>query len=297
MPLLGAVEVGGTHVRCAVSSSWVDVTARVVDLATRDPEETVRAIAQALAHLAEGRTLDAVGVATFGPLLADGTIASTTPKVAWRGVDWPRALSEVLGSLPLGLDTDTDAAVLAEVRVGRHVGEPVVVYVTVGTGVGGGIAVDGQVLHGRLHPELGHQRVPRLPDDQTPSTCPSHADCVEGLASGAAIARRAGVPGDQLHPDHPALVTAATYLGTLCANLLTTVSPTTLVLGGGVLQASGLLAAVRRSTAASLAGYLPDTDALALESILVAPSLAHPGLVGAWLLAEQALAAAELSRD
>jgi fructokinase len=290
--MIGAIEAGGTKVVCAVAN---DLEALAIAprrrIPTTDPRSTIERVAATLAELTGDESLEAIGVASFGPLLATrGSIAPTTPKIAWRGLNWRTALAEHLGQVPIGLDTDTNAAALAEASLGAGRGEEVVAYVTVGTGIGGGIAVAGRPIHGALHPELGHLRIRRRADDDYAGGCPHHGDCLEGLAAGPAVHARTGASAEDLDPDHPVFDLVAGYLGSLCANLALVLAPNRLILGGGVMGTPGLLDHVRRATAVELAGYLPISGySLDGPSAIVAPGLgADAGITGAWLLGRRA---------
>jgi len=236
-----------------------------------------------------------VGIATFGPVYVDpaspryGHIGAT-PKTAWRDFDLLRAIREWT-ELPLVLDTDVNAAALAEIRWGAANGHRNVVYVTVGTGIGGGIVSNGRAVHGLMHPEIGHMKPRRLPDDELDGLCPFHGDCFEGLAAGPAIGTRWGKPLNELPADHPAYAMEADYLGQLAVNLLLTASPTKLIFGGGVMKCTELLPMIRDAAARHLNGYLDLTDpSNAAEELIVTPGLeSNAGLLGAAALVIDAL--------
>lgn len=215
-----------------------------------------------------------------------------TPKLAWRGVNVRAELTRELG-LPVAIDTDVNAAALAEVRFGAAQGCPVAVYVTVGTGVGGGVVIGGRPLHGLLHPEIGHLRVRRLPDgrgvlDALPGTCPYHGDCLEGLISGPAVASRAGRPGQELAEEDPAWEVTGKYLGIGLASIVLSLSPVRVVIGGGVGTRPAVLRHARRALLEELGGYLrrPQLTPEGVGKYLVPPGLGdRAGIVGAFELA------------
>jgi fructokinase len=289
--LVGGVEAGGTKFVCAVGTGPDDVRAEA-RVPTTTPDET---LARVVAFFVEQGNLGALGVASFGPLDLDPRSATfgritTTPKTGWRGVDLVRPLREALG-VPVALDTDVNAAALAEQRWGAARGLGTVVYVTVGTGIGGGAVVDGRPLHGLVHPEMGHMRLPHdRARDPFPGLCPSHGDCWEGLATAPAIAVRWGQPPEALPDDHPAWALEAHYLALGLANVVLALSPERLVLGGGVMARTFLYPLVRAAVSDVLRGYVA-SPALAggLDRYVVAPARGErAGVLGALALAPAA---------
>jgi len=264
-------------------------------IATRAPEET---LAQVVAHLRR-HALRAIGVACFGPVdLAVGRITST-PKPGWAGADLAGAIRASFGGLPVGFDTDVNGAALAEWRWGAAQGLDTFTYVTVGTGIGGGGMGGGQLMHGLLHPEMGHMRLPRHPADPLErGTCPFHADCWEGWAARDAIERRWGTGCQATDLDREQdLELLAHYIAAGIANIICTISPQRVVLGGGVILGGGdedhrerMLASVRRQTAELLNGYLRlDELGSRIDDYVVAPALgSNAGVLGAIVLAQQA---------
>lgn len=250
----GAIEGGGTKFICGVGSGPEDL--ETVRIETRGPEETLRDVITYFAH----RRVRRIGLGCFGPLdLGTGTITST-PKLDWRGVPVRRILERALNA-KVNVDTDVNAAALAEQRWGAAKGMKNFVYLTVGTGIGGGAIVNGRLLHGLAHPEMGHVRIPA----RGKGVCPYHADCLEGFASGPAVAKRGGRD-------------TAKDLAAGLHNIIAVLSPELIILGGGVMKTPGLLAAVRAE--------------LRKESYLKIPRLVRPklgdraGVLGALLLAQ-----------
>ncbi len=291
-PLVGAVEIGGTKIICLVGSGPDDIRAEV-RLPTRGPEES---IADILAFFRQQTSalgpLARLGVASFGPVDRDpasprwGHITAT-PKAGWSDTDLAGVLARELG-LSVQFDTDVNGAALAEGRWGAARGLADYVYVTVGTGIGGGIVAGGRLVRGTLHPEIGHMVVPHdRTADPYAGCCPFHGDCLEGLASGPAIAARWGAPGPDLAPDHPAWALEADYLSVLAANLLLLLAPERILFGGGVMENAGLLELVRRRTDARLGGYLrPPARGDGLDRVIGAPGLGQRvGPLGALALA------------
>ncbi|MGB7652144.1 MAG: ROK family protein [Acidimicrobiales bacterium] len=285
---IGAIEAGGTKIVCSIGREWKEVRdASKFVVGTKSPSETATKVLDWFEMRREEEPLSAIGVGSFGPIdLAAKSIGATTPKAAWRGFSWHNAIREKLGDFPIGFDTDTNAAVLAEWRWGAATGRGVAVYVTVGTGIGGGLHIDGVPVHGLLHPEIGHMFVPRQKGDAFPGICPSHGDCLEGLASGPAVAKRWGRPSARISANHPAWELESDYLSLAMVNIITTVSPEIIVLGGGVMRVDGLLEKVRAKTVERLAGYIPkDLLGPQISSYLVAPGLGGAsGVIGAYAL-------------
>jgi fructokinase len=275
----GAIEAGGTKFVCGIGTGPDDlITTRVP---TTSPDETVAA-AVAWLRVQSGGQLSAVGIGSFGPVdLKRGWITST-PKAGWRNYDLAGAVACGLG-VPVSLDTDVNAAVLGEARWGAARGFTDCLYLTIGTGIGGGAIVGGRIAHGLTHPEMGHIRVPHDPSaDPFEGSCPYHGVCLEGLASGPAIRARWGVPGEELPPDHPAWTLEAHYLALGIANFVCTLSPEKILIGGGVMRQSQLFAMVRVEVEKILAGYvgtLPEIVPPALgelSGVLGALALTYP---------------------
>ncbi|HET6617440.1 MAG TPA: ROK family protein [Gemmatimonadota bacterium] len=286
----GGIEAGGSKFVCGVGSSPDDLD--VASFPTTSPEATLREVIGFL----RGASVAAVGVGSFGPLDLDPTSPTygritSTPKRGWQGFDLVGALSREMG-VPVGFDTDVNAAALGELRWGAARGVSDFLYLTVGSGIGGGAVVAGRVVHGLIHPEMGHIRVPHdLARDPYPGACPYHGDCLEGLAAGPALEQRWGAPPAELGADHPAWSLEAHYLGLGLANWVCTLSPRRIVMGGGVLRGEHLLPLIRNELRRLLNGYIR-SDALegGIDRYVTAPGLGdRSGVLGALVLAEQAL--------
>jgi fructokinase len=261
--LLGGLELGGTTIKVCLAEGTVTNVIYQQSHPTKKPAETL----QIALDFFRAHPIVALGIGSFGPV--DLNPASphyghitTTPKLAWVDFDVVGFFSSL--SIPISFNTDVNGAALAELQWGGHdksASYPIrnVVYVTVGTGIGAGVVVDGKAVSGLLHPEAGHFRVPRHPDDQFKGNCPYHGDCLEGLGNAGAIASRCNVPPSQLHtiPDsHPVWDIEAFYLANLCQTLATIVSPHLIVLGGGVLKRKCLYGKVRQQLLKINNGYL-----------------------------------------
>lgn len=289
--LYGGIEAGGTKFVCAVGTGPDDLRASV-QFPTTTPQET---LGQAVDFFkAQGR-LDAVGVAAFGPLdLRPGSPTyghiTTTPKPHWANADVVGAIQGAL-DVPVGFDTDVNGAALGEFRWGAAQGLDTFLYFTIGTGIGGGGMVGGKLIHGLVHPEMGHILIPHdRAADPYEGYCPYHKDCFEGLAAGPALLGRWGQRAETLPPDHPAWPLEARYLALGLVNFIVTVSPQRIILGGGVMKQEFLFDLVRAEVQALLNGYV-DHPALGAEidRYIVPPALGgQAGVLGAIALAERA---------
>jgi fructokinase len=285
----GAIEAGGTKFVVGLADGTGAIVART-RIPTTTPEETLGA---SVAWLAEqGRTLAAVGIASFGPLqlnpgASDWGCVTQTPKPHWSGADLVGSFARAFGC-PVGLETDVNGAAIAEARWGLEQPIGSLLYLTIGTGVGGGFVSQGRVLHGASHPEMGHIRLPRHPlDSNYAGNCPFHGDCLEGLAAGPAIIARWGASLSDLPEGHPGTDIIAWYLGQAVCSFQAVLAPERIVLGGGVMATPGMLDKVRRAATQSGAGYFVGAP----EQIVVSPRLGdNSGLMGALVVAQDALA-------
>jgi len=289
--LFGAIEGGGTKFICAVGSP-VDGPLEHVSVPTSDPVSTLAACQDFF--VTAGRrhgAIAALGIACFGPLQLDPDKADygclmATPKAGWSGVDIITPLRTAL-AIPVALDTDVGAAALAEWQLGAGRGAGSLVYVTVGSGIGGAL-VPQHAGTRLMHAEMGHLPMRRDPRDaHFAGTCPFHGDCAEGLASGPSVRARWGMNLEALPADHPGREIIAGYLGQLAAAIALMLSPQCVVFGGGVLSDASMLARIRRGTQAYLGSYLPPLQVPAsMDQYLRAPALgARSGITGALLLA------------
>lgn len=261
---------------------------------TETPEQTM---ANIIGYFS-GKSIEALGIGSFGPLDLDkssqtyGYITST-PKPGWANYPIMDVLKKALG-VPVALDTDVNAAALAEVTYGAAKGLKSCLYVTVGTGVGGGLIIEENLVHGLVHPELGHMLLRSAPNDPSPDGfCPYHKGCLEGLASGPAIEKRWGKSAKELGEDHPAWELECEYLAQMCVNSILSFSPACIVLGGGVMQQEHLFPRIRRRTVELLGGYVKhERIEKYIDTFIVSPGLmTNSGAVGALLLARSAMQA------
>lgn len=291
--LLAGVELGGTKCVCVLATPDGEIRA-LERIATTTPDATLAAIETIL----EGwRGFSALGVAAFGPLDLDPVSPTwghmlRTPKPGWSNISIAPRLAARF-DVPVGFETDVTAAALAEGAWGAAQGLDAYAYVTVGTGVGVGVIVGGRGIRGLGHPEVGHTRVPRAPGDTWAGSCPFHGDCVEGLASGTAIKTRLGASSDTADESDPVWDLVAHALGGLCHNLVLTVAPERIIVGGGVANPRPrLLTRVRAALLDSLAGYgAAPAIAAQVDTFLAPPSLGdQAGPLGAIVVAAQASA-------
>jgi fructokinase len=294
--LYGAIEAGGTKFVCALGrgpGEWLAETR----IATTTPMQTLGELVEFFSQAQRRHgAVSAFGVGAFGPLELNPASRQwgcllQTPKAGWSGTDLLKPLREHF-HVPVAIDTDVNAAALAEAQLGAGRGLRSIAYITVGTGIGGGFVIDGQSLRGVMHPEIGHLPVRRdKRDTNFDGCCPFHGDCLEGLASGPAVLARWGTPLNELarQPETSSII--AGYLAQLSASIAFTVSSERIVFGGGVMQTPGLIDEVRTETVRLLNGYLPlaplDGN---LADFIVPPGLGtRSGLTGAMLLAQRAV--------
>jgi len=291
-PLYGGVEGGGTKFVCVVGTGPDDVRAEA-RVPTTSPEET---IGQAVAFFRDAQArlgpLAGIGIGSFGPVdLAPSSrtfgFITSTPKPGWKNVDLAEPFRHALG-LPVAFDTDVNAAAVGEWRWGAARNLDTFVYLTVGTGIGGGGLMGGQLMHGLVHPEMGHLRLPRdAAADPFPGACPFHGDCLEGLASGPALLARWGRAAEALPPEHAGWALEARYLALALVNLICTLSPQRIIIGGGVMEQSHLFPLVRRDVKALLNDYVQAPAILEdIDDYIVPPALGgRAGVLGALALA------------
>jgi fructokinase len=290
MSRFGLIEAGGTKFILGIADSDHAIVART-RIETTLPADTIAAAIQWFAD--QGGRFTAIGIASFGPLELNRAApnwghVTATPKPGWSGADLAGPFARAF-ACPVGFQTDVNAAALAEARWGAGAGLGSLLYLTIGTGIGGGLVSDGRLLHGQSHPEMGHIGMPRHVDDHGfAGNCPFHGDCLEGLASGPAIIARWGASLAELPDDHPAHAMIGWYLGRACATFQAVMAPERIVLGGGVMGAPGMIGRVRDAAAAAGGGYFPGDS----NQIIRTPGLGeNSGLMGALAVADAAFSA------
>lgn len=288
--LLGALEAGGTKMVCAVGDELGNIE-NTLTLPTENPTATMDAM---IAYFKQ-YPIKALGIGSFGPLDLNkksptyGYITST-PKLAWQNYPLAPAFQDALG-VPVELDTDVNAAALAESKVGAAKGLRSCLYVTIGTGVGGGIVAEGNLVHGLVHPEFGHMLLRPLAEDPNPEGfCPFHGNCLEGMASGTAMVGRWGMEYHHYPTDHIAWKLEAGYLAQMCMNAMLSFSPEKIILGGGVMKQEHLFPAIRKETVRLLNGYVQDpvVDKGLVDYIVPSGLDGKSGIIGSFMLAAMA---------
>ena len=286
------VEAGGTKFVCMVAAGPGDVLAQT-SFPTTQPEET---LGKAIAFFQAQQPFAGMGIGTFGPCDLNPQSSTygrlfTSIKPGWKDADIMGAFRQAF-DVPIGIDTDVNTAALGEFTWGAGQGLETILYLTVGTGIGGGGVVNGRMIHGLMHPEMGHIRVPRAsPADGFAGICPYHGDCLQGLASGPAIQARWGKPARELPPGHPAWKMEAYYLALAVNNYICTLSPNRVILGGGVMHQRHLFPMIQAEVKKLLNQYIPWLMILErIEEYIVPPALGdQAGLLGAVALARQAV--------
>lgn len=283
--MFGAIEAGGTKFVCAVSDENFTIKERV-SIPTTTPEETMTEVFSFF----DQYELTAIGIGSFGPIDVNkesdtyGYITST-PKTAWKFYDFLGSVKNRY-SVPIGWTTDVNAAALGEIKLGAAKGLKSCVYLTVGTGIGGGAVINGELLEGYGHPEMGHIPVRLHPNETYKGTCPYHGDCLEGIAAGPAIEGRFGKKGHLLADQEEVWEMEAYYLAQALMNYTLILSPERIVLGGGVMKQKQLYPLVRQKFAELINDYVQVPD---LEQYIVAPGLEdNAGILGSLLLAADA---------
>lgn len=280
--LYGAIEAGGTKFVCAVSDEQLNIKERV-SIPTTVPEETMAAVFDFF----DQHPVVSIGVGSFGPIDVNkksetyGYITST-PKLAWAHYNFLGAL-KARYDIPIAWTTDVNAAAYGELKKGAAVGKDSCLYITVGTGIGGGVVIDGKIINGYGHPEVGHIIVRKHPKDSYEGACPYHGDCLEGVAAGPSLEKRHGVKGHELESSHEAWEIEAYYLAQAIMNYTLVLSPEMVVMGGGVMKQSQLFPLIRESFTKQVNGYVATP---ALDEYIVPCGLGdNAGITGCLLLA------------
>jgi fructokinase len=297
-PLIAAIEAGGTKFNCAVGSMSGELLGSMERIATTTPEETLRGVLAFFEDAVKQHgPIAAFGVGTVGPLDVHRDSKSygfitTTPKPGWQNADLLGPLRERFG-VPIGFDTDVNAAALGEHTWGAGLNCDPLIYITIGTGIGGGALVNGHLLHGMLHPEMGHLLV-TPPHSSAPNpacTCPYHLSCMEGYLCGPAIAKRWGAPAETFPAGHEMWHEFAVTLASGLVNLIVTLSPRRIILGGGVMHQEHLFPMIRAEVLRLLNGYLQTRELIEdIDHYIVPPGLGdRAGIMGSLALGIRAL--------
>ncbi|WP_040950702.1 ROK family protein [Gorillibacterium massiliense] len=287
---IAAIEAGGTKFVCGIGTDKGEILERV-SFPTTTPEETM---AQVEAFF-RGKSFAAMGIGSFGPVDLDRTSSTygyvtTTPKPYWNQFDLVGAVRKHF-DVPVGFDTDVNAAALGEAEWGAAKGLDSCLYITIGTGVGAGAVVEGKLLHGMLHPEMGHILVKRHPEDSFAGFCPYHGDCLEGMVAGPAVEKRWGRKGHELEHESKVWELEAYYIAQSLMTFILTLSPKKIILGGGVMKQRQLFPLIRQNVKELLNGYVQKAEiSEGLDTYIVPPGLEdNAGLSGAVVLGLRAL--------
>jgi fructokinase len=287
----GGMEAGGTKFNCLVGRSPDEVLDQV-RISTTTPAQTLQRVIEFFSPFVKAGEIGSIGVGSFGPCgLVPGSstfgFITSTPKPGWQNTDVVGPLRAALG-VEVAFDTDVNTAAFGEFTWGATIGTDPSLYLTVGTGIGGGLIVGGRPLHGLHHPEMGHIRIPHdRVRDPFAGTCPFHGDCFEGLASGPAIQHRFGRKGETLADDDPFWQLESEYIAAAISNYILVASPSRIVVGGGIMQREFLLPMVRQAVVRLLAGYVDHSAVVhEIDQYIVPPGLGQrSGMLGAIALA------------
>ncbi len=283
---LGAIEAGGTKFVCGIADENGNIFERA-SFPTETPEITLKKVYDFF----KDKGVEAIGVGSFGPIDPNPNsdtygYITKTPKKYWSDFNLIGELQKNL-NIPMAFDTDVNGAALGEATWGAAKGLKNCLYLTIGTGIGGGALVSGKLIHGMLHPEMGHIFVRRHPEDTYVGKCPFHNDCFEGLAAGPAIEDRWGVKAFELPTDHKAWEFEAYYIAQALVNYILIVSPEKIILGGGVMKQSQLFPLIRKNVKEMLNNYVQTKEILEdIDNYIVYPGLGdNAGLLGCIALA------------
>ena len=291
--IYGALEAGGTKMVCAIGTEDGKIIEQT-SIPTVSPEETIPKIIDWF----RDKEISALGIAAFGPIDLNRNSETygsftTTPKLKWANYNIVKAMKDAL-SVPVGFDTDVNGSLLGEITYGQAKGLKDAVYITIGTGIGGGVMSNGKLVHGMLHPELGHMKMVAFPGDDYKGHCPYHGTCLEGMAAGPAIEDRWGKKGIELKDDTKVWEMEAYYIAQALTNIILVMSPQMIILGGGVMHQTQLFPLIREKTKEMLNGYIKTSEIADMDHYIVPASLNDDqGIMGCIKLAmdEKALEA------
>ena len=288
--MYGAIETGGTKIICAKT----DEDGKILDSIRFPTGEDPDAAVDRIVDYYKESNVTSIGIGGFGPLELDQSSENygsllATPKKGWGNYPMVRNIKRKM-NIPILIDTDVNCACLAEVTLGAAKGLSSAIYITIGTGVGVGVYVNGDTVKGMMHPEAGHVLMRRLPGDDFPGGCPFHGDCFEGLVAGPALAKRMGRPAYEVPAEDPVWDMTAAYIGMAVAGYVFTYSPQKVILGGGVMEQEQMWNRIRRETEKAVAGYIRTPELENMEEYIVPAGLGgNQGILGAYLLAKKAL--------
>lgn len=278
---IGALEAGGTKMVCAIGDENGTIYEQI-SIPTTNPEETMEQVA---AYFSK-KDIEGLGIGAFGPVNVkkgspDYGAIQASPKLLWRGFNFVTYMKERL-HIPVGIDTDVNGSCLGELTYGCAKGLQSVVYITIGTGIGCGIAINGELLHGMLHPEAGHILITKQEKDKEKCVCPYHDSCFEGLASGPAIEKRYGKPAKDLRNDESVWELESDYIAQAIMNYILVLAPEKIILGGGVMHQEQLFPLIRKKVLKNLNGYIETKELADIDNYIVPASLNdNQGIMGA----------------
>lgn len=278
----GGVELGGTKMVCAIANDSMEIVDRA-EIKTTNPKETINI----LVDYFKDKEIASLGLGSFGPLNLNkqsktyGYI-TTTPKQGWENTNIIEPFRVL--NVPIGFDTDVNAACLGEVKYGAGNNLDNVIYGTIGTGIGFGVYLEGKLIHGLMHTETGHMLLSKHKKDEGfIGSCIYHNNCFESLASGSSIEKRYGVKAENLYDNEDVWNLEAYYIGQALCNCILCYSPQRIILGGGVMHVPGLIEKVRKETLSKLNGYVKKDEIInKIDEYIVLPKLKNnSGIIGA----------------
>lgn len=282
--LLGAIEAGGTKFVCGVADEDLNIIDRMT-ISSKEPEETLKKSIEFFRKY----KIEKLGIGTFGPVnihreSPDYGMIENTPKINWREINLYKVFNEAL-NIPVIIDTDVNAAALGEYYYGHGKGKKSVLYITIGTGVGGGFVIDGKTLYGLTHPEMGHVLIKQKEDDEFRGICPYHGSCLEGLVSGPSIEKRMGRAAYEIEKTDKIWETIGDYIGQALADYCLILSPEVILIGGGVSKQEHIFPIIRRAFKKYMNGYIADPALGDMDNYIRYPKNGQDaGFIGAFCL-------------
>ncbi len=281
----GALEAGGTKMIVAIGDENGKILERAT-FPTLTPAETM----PKMIEFFEGKGIESLGIACFGPIDLNKNsktygYINSTPKLEWKNYDIVGEFKKAL-NVPVGFDTDVNGSLLGEITWGCAKDKTDAIYLTIGTGIGGGVMTNGKLLHGMLHPEMGHMRLAVEPGDTYKGKCPYHGTCFEGLAAGPAIEERWGKKAVELADNAEVWELESAYIAQALSTYILTLSPQIIILGGGVMHQTQLFPLIRKKVVEQLNGYINTDEIKNIDEYIVPASLGDDqGIMGAIKLA------------
>jgi len=285
-----AIEAGGTKFNCAIGTSDGSIL-ETTRIETKLPQETFTQVLDFFKSQSHHYQIESLGIGSFGPIDADinspqyGYITST-PKPGWKNTNIVGFFADQLG-IPVVFETDVNAAAIGEHKFGHAQNINNFAYITIGTGIGGGVFINGKLINGKHHPELGHMFIPNInPNDIYSGICPFHSNCLEGYASGPAMIAKWNIQDFNLiDSEHIAWEYEAKYIAYAVANIVLTLAPEKIILGGGVMNNKFLITKIRHYVLQYIANYVDTVTLTNIDNYIILPKLEQSGLIGALVMA------------